>query len=312
MFRHDRRRQHFGRILQRTGRRDDVARRHRHREIVVAEVEIELALAEIRLDVPAAYVVVHRDTRVPLRDFVQRAIAAHAIGAMLGHEKAVRHFERRDLARRQRLSEIDFQHRLVVAACKCGTARCLASSGGHHLVELREVVPALEATRAETRVLREDERVERVVAESVLLGLQPDVAQRIGRIVRVAQRHLAAHRLGRRVERGRELVVGAILPIASAGRAAAGPHLVCRRQRERCEDRGIGDGKGAGRVASLLGRELRRRDGRREGSNQRQNPEGKSCDHPQSYNGANGLVQCSMAELGHAAPERGPGPQTAN
>ena len=70
---------------QRAGRGHDVAGRHRDGEVVVAVVEVELALAEVGLGVPAAHVVVDGDARIPLGELVQRAVAAHAVGAVLGN-----------------------------------------------------------------------------------------------------------------------------------------------------------------------------------------------------------------------------------
>ena len=175
-----RRRQHFLGILQCARGRDDVSRRYRDRERVVAVVEVEFALAQIRLDVPAAHVVVDRDTRIPLRDFEQCAIATHAVRAMLGNQKRPRCLDRRRLSRRQRLGEVDLQQRFVVTTLEC-RAPCRLSRGrsAQQLVEAREVVSARKATCTKSRLFRKDERVERVGLERVLLRLQPEEAQRV-------------------------------------------------------------------------------------------------------------------------------------
>ena len=52
-------------------------------------------------------------------------------------------------------------------------------------------VAAVEPAAAESRLLREDERVERGVLERVLLDLEPDESQRVGRVVGVAESQLA-------------------------------------------------------------------------------------------------------------------------
>src|SRR5439155_15634898 len=49
------------------------ALRHGDRHVEIAVLEVELALAEVRLGVPAAHVVVYRYPRVPLRDLIQPA-----------------------------------------------------------------------------------------------------------------------------------------------------------------------------------------------------------------------------------------------
>ena len=77
------------------------------------------------------------------------------------------------------------------------------------------------------------------VLERVLLDLEPDEAQRVRRVVGVAQRHLAAQRFAGGVERRREIVVGALLPVLRSGRAGAAAILVAGRQVERREHRRV-------------------------------------------------------------------------
>ena len=257
-----RRGQHLAGILQRTGRGDDVAGRERDRQVVVAEVEVELALPEVGLDVPAAHVIVDGDAGIPLRNLVERTVAAHPVGTVLRHQEVIGNVERGALPRRQRLGEEDLGHRLVVTRLhRHPTARRAGLRPSGHLLHLVEDVAALEAARAEARVLRVDVGVERVRLEGVLLGLQPDVGERVRRVVGVAERHRRLDALGGGVERRGDVIVGAVLPVAHAGPAAAGAILVGRRQHQRREDRRVGNGQWR---RTLLRRRRQRRDHQQE------------------------------------------------
>ena len=133
-------------VLQHARRRDDVAGRHGHREVVVAVLEIELALPEIRLGVPAAQVVVHADARIPLRELVQRAVAPHAVGAVFRNVEVPRDVEGRRLPGRERRARSTF---ITVPSTRVFDARLAAR---RHLVEPIDHVAALEVARAEARV----------------------------------------------------------------------------------------------------------------------------------------------------------------
>src|SRR5215211_3237822 len=110
---------------------------------------------------------------------------AHAVRAMFGNFEVPCDVERRRLSRGERRREIDFHHRTFDARLE----RDL--SNAEHLVEPIEGGAALETASAKTRVWREDVGVERPALECVLLDLEPGVAERVRRIVRVAKRELA-------------------------------------------------------------------------------------------------------------------------
>src|SRR5207244_13511858 len=81
----------------------------------ISVLEIELALSQIWLCVPAPQVVVDADARIPLRDLVERLVAAHAIGAVLGDVEMPRDIERGLLPWRERRREIDLHDGAVDA-----------------------------------------------------------------------------------------------------------------------------------------------------------------------------------------------------
>ena len=205
-----RRRQHLGGVLEHARRGDDVARGNGHREVVVAILEIELALPEVRLGVPSAQVVEDADTRIPLRELVERAVAPHAVGAVLGNVEVPRDVERRRLSRRERRGQVRFHDRAFDARLERNARALRALCRAGDLIEAVDEVTALEIARAEARLRREDVRVERPVLERVLLDLKPDEAQRVRRVVGVTKRHLAAQRFRGGVERAVEVIVGAL------------------------------------------------------------------------------------------------------
>ena len=65
-------REYLGAVLERTRCRHDVAGRNGDGQLEIAVLEIELALAEIRLGVPPAQVVVDAYSRIPLCELEQR------------------------------------------------------------------------------------------------------------------------------------------------------------------------------------------------------------------------------------------------
>ena len=144
-----RRGEHILGIVERSGGGHDVSSRHGHAECKVAVVQIELALSEIRLGVPAAHVVVHRHTRIPLRNLVELAVASHAVGAMLRHRKTVGDVNRRRASRCQRFGEIHLEHRFVVARRHRNATHRLTAHRREQLLHAGERVAAREVSRAE-------------------------------------------------------------------------------------------------------------------------------------------------------------------
>ena len=207
-------RQHFGAVLEHAASRDDVAGGNRDGVVDVAVLEIELALAEIRIGVPAAHVVVDGHARIPLRDLVERAVAAHAVGAVLGNDERVLHADGR-ACRRAAASGASRSMRIIVSSVLPTTPRPLTC-------EARDVVAALKSADAPARIAGKQRRAFAAVPVEILVELQPDEAKGVGRIVGVANADGAANRLRGRVERRGDGVVGALLPVRP-GRARQSP-----------------------------------------------------------------------------------------
>ncbi len=121
--------------------------------------------------------------------------------------------------RRERLRQIDPHHRVV----DLGRDRRAVH---RHVAQL---VAALEVAHAPARVRGEERRAFAAVPEEILVELQPDEPQRVGRVVRVADGHRAVDRPRRRVERRRDRVVGALLPVRRPRRPGRVPELVRTR-----------------------------------------------------------------------------------
>src|SRR6185295_14006529 len=108
-----------------------------------------------------------------------------------------------------------------------------------YLIEARKGQSTLEVQCAEPGVGWEDERVERTALERVLLGLDPDVPERVGRVVGIAQRHRSVHALRGGVDGRLELVIGALLPVAGTGSARSGAVHVAWADGQRREERRV-------------------------------------------------------------------------
>src|SRR6266536_3504098 len=264
--------EHLGRIEERAGGGDDVAARHGDRDVEIAVLEIELALPQVLLGVPAAYVVVDRHPRIPLGDLVQPAarvlLAAHAVGAVLGDLEVVGDVERDGPSRRERPVQLGAQHRAVhrrVQRLDAGRGAPRGARPREHLAERFDRVAAHEARAREARVGGVDRGAAAVGAVDVLVHLQPQIAERVGRVVGVADRLAARDRVRRRVERRADHVVGALLPVAWPRLARAFAQQGRRRQRETAERRGVGaagrEARGSGRRGLLERREEQQREG---------------------------------------------------
>ena len=95
--------------------------------------------------------------------------------------------------------------------------------------EIPNLVAAVETAHAPPRVLGKEIRARAPRPVEVLVELQPHEAQRIGRVVRVAERDvpLIVWRVG--VERRRDGVVGALLPVLGARMSIRAAHPAGRR-----------------------------------------------------------------------------------
>src|SRR5205809_7913557 len=146
-----------------------------------------LPLAEVLLGIPTAYVVVHRHARVPLRDLVQPAARVpfppHAVGAVLGDLERVSELEARHLPRPERPVEIHTHHRAVQGGGERRLARLPARAPPPDRPDVGDRVPALEPAARETRIRRVDGGATAVGAVNVLVELQPQIAERVRRLV---------------------------------------------------------------------------------------------------------------------------------
>ena len=141
----------------------------------------------------------------------------------------------------------------AVAGCGRGLASAFSPAapgggrvGAHRrraLGDAGDLVSALESRAPEPALGGEQQRADAAGPEQVLVHLHPDEAQRVGRVVGVADLHRPGQPLGRRVERGLDGVVGALLPVPRARGPVRGTDLVGRRQRDRTEDPGVGHGR---------------------------------------------------------------------
>ena len=97
-----RRREHLLRVPQLPRCGHEVCRRYRERDVKAPVLEIELARADVRLVVPAADIVEHREPRVPLGHLIKRPVMTHASGAHRRHAEMPREIDVDRRTRRQR------------------------------------------------------------------------------------------------------------------------------------------------------------------------------------------------------------------
>ena len=235
------RREHLSGVLECTGRGHEKAARHRDGDVEVTVLEVELALAEVLLRVPAAHVVVDRHARVPLRDLVQPAagelLPSHAVGSVLRHFEAIRQLELRLAPGRERPVEIGAQHGAVQCRGERDSSRCPPDAS--HGPDVIDRIPSLEAAAREARVGRIEKRPAARRLVDVLVELEPEIAQGVGGVVRIADRLRARDGVGRCVERRADGVVGPLLPIARPGGTGALADQRGRREGEPPEGRRI-------------------------------------------------------------------------
>src|SRR5450759_3550446 len=231
-------REHLLRICELSGGGDDVRRRHCERDIEVAVFEIKLPRADVRLVVPAVDVVVNAEPRVPLRHLVERAIVPHASPALRRHVEVPRalYVQRRSGSERRR--QID-PHRGSVN-------RMLRIDSGD--AKRLEVSSAVESLTGEVETAAEEDEwgLVQLVGDAVrgaeiLLDEEPEIRERVGRVVDVVDRLAAAELVASGVEGGGDFVVDALLPILRARSAASSANVVRRGKIELPEWRRVGD-----------------------------------------------------------------------
>ncbi len=201
------RREHVVRILELARAGDDPVRRDSHRIIEIAVLEIEF-LGEVGQRVPAAKVVVDGHARVPLGDRVDRAVrcihpAGTATPRLLGHGVVVVDAEHRRGTVCERHWKTD--QRARVADYGLYDSGFLASNQADR-VERHSV-----GEPARCGVARKS--AARVRPVSVLLEVQPQCAECLRAVVRVADLDRAGDCVRRRIERRADPIVGAVLPI---------------------------------------------------------------------------------------------------
>ena len=226
-------------VLQHARRGDHMVGGDGEFDIVVAELERELAAVEELLVLPAGVVGVGGEAGEPLRQevlvgVVLREVFVAAAGA---DRRFVDDVEREvegqlhRLAGLQRLREVDAHHGVVDGAAQRPTravphrahlvavAAVLEGLMAAHRREA-EAVPGTAAVPPRARVRGDFGAArDRVVLEDVLVELQPEVGQRVGRPVDVGDRLRSGDAVQLLVELRLDAVVGALLPIARAGRS---------------------------------------------------------------------------------------------
>ncbi len=231
--------EHVAGVVERASSTHNVAGGDRDSVGEVAVLEIELTLPEVRLGVPSLQIVIHGDPRIPLRQLVQRPVAAHPIRAVHRHLKMPGDVEHRGGPGCQRLGQVRFELRAFRQRMQ-GHSR--STSALHSLadeIEVIDLVAAVEAPPAESRLLRKDQRVQRVGLERVLLDLEPDEPQGVRRMVGIAKMHLARQRVACRIQRRADVIVSAVLPVAGARHPGGRSKLVSRRKPQWRENRGV-------------------------------------------------------------------------
>ena len=229
-------REHFVGILQQAGRGDDVVVRHGEGDLVVPELEGEFAGAEELLVDPAGVVGVGRHAGKPLGDGVDMvAVGLEELVAGAGHD-ALRVIDRigpgdpedEVFAGFQRFGQIEAQHGLH------DRVRQAASFGVRESGDLQFAVVLLVGEQTIKGGVAEFLEVDApfligggagvgALGEVVLIQLDPEIFQRIGRSVMVGHLRLGGEGLLLVVEFGPDVIIRAILPVAGARRPGRQP-----------------------------------------------------------------------------------------
>ena len=222
-------REHRLRILERAGRPHDVCCRECERDVEASVVQVELAAPDVRLVVPAAYVVEHRHARIPLRDLVERAVPSHSARAVFRDRGVPGDVEHDLIAGIERDREVD-PH--------CGAehlVRQVSPTSAHGLEGDAPGEP--EAGEVERNLAEDQRRLVELVGHAVrcadvLLEEEPEIREALGRVVAIPDRLVSRQDLPLRVQRRVNRVIGALLPVLRSRAAVAGAIHVRRREIE--------------------------------------------------------------------------------
>src|SRR5450830_1915105 len=228
---------HVERILQHTGGAHDVVVRHGDADVEVAELEVELTAAEELVVLPAVYVVIHGGARVPLRVLVLPAVLELLL-LPSAVTSAVRDFVRpvdshlHGLAGAERRVEVHAKLGAVE-----GVVRIRALAGRIDELNAGQRVTTLEVAHqvaAHPRIDGLRERAghhgrARIGPLDILVELEPQVRQLVGRVVVVGHYFAAVQPVRGGVERHLDAVVDLLLPVLGARSARCAALVVGRR-----------------------------------------------------------------------------------
>ena len=192
------------RIPQHAGGGHDHVGRHREAHVEAAVLEVELALAVVLLGVPAADVVVDREAGIPLRHLVGDA----AVDLLDAHPVAVGSEGKRPARCREPACALGGRGRArstfitvpltrygSCAAGAAGRPRAAATAGWATLrIRTPPSAPPVPKRLRGSKILAPAA----LAVERVLVQLEPEIAQRIGRVVAVGDPLLAADRPAQR------------------------------------------------------------------------------------------------------------------
>ena len=217
------------RIHQLARRRDDVRGRHYHRDIEVSVLEIELTGSDVWLVVPAVHIVVDGETRVPLRNLVERTVVPHSSATLWRHVESPGEVDIEGSPRSQWCRKIHPHRRAV--------SRVLRRSAGD--ANRFERQPAIESLTGEIegRAEENQRRLIELIGDAVrraeiLLDEHPQVRQRVRRPIDVADGLAPAYFVFRRIEDRVDLVIDLLLPVLRSRSATPRSHFIRGRENQ--------------------------------------------------------------------------------
>ncbi len=219
--------EHVGRIVEDAGGRDHVIRRHGDGHPVVAELQGELAAADELLVVPALVVGIRHHPRIPLGHQEDVVAVLEVLVARAGAHRVLFH---------ELVAPVDAESGRVTAAEGCGEVDAHQGAVDHvgqrlapgvgHPGDAVAAVEALQVLQTPHLVIGDavrfrqgaGPRIHRVAAEAVLVELQPEIPQGVGRTVGVGDGFAAGDHPPCFVQRHLDVVVGPLLPVAGGRR----------------------------------------------------------------------------------------------